>query len=172
MERTLIILKPDAVKRGVAGEVISRFERAGLKIVGIKMLQPGYDHYYTHYEGISKMISRRGQKAFDTTLQFMEEGPVIAAVLEGIDSVQLVRKMVGDTEPQKAAPGTIRGDYAHMSFKHSNQEDIGTPNIIHASGDSEEAKAEIKHWFKDDELFDYQAVHEVYTQARRRPAKK
>ncbi len=171
MERTLIILKPDAVKRAVVGEVLSRFERAGLKIVGIKMLKPTYDEFYNHYEKIGKMISRRGQEAFDMTLEFMEEGPVVAVVLEGIDSVGLVRKMVGDTEPQKAAPGTIRGDYAHMGFGHSNKEKIGVPNIIHASGDPEEAAEEIAHWFSQSELFEYETVHEVYTQARNRSKK-
>lgn len=168
MERTLIILKPDAVKRGVIGEIISRFEKAGLKIVGTKMLQPDYEHFHKHYEGISKMISRRGQEAFDMTLEFMQEGPVVAFVLEGINAVSLVRKMVGDTEPEKASPGTVRGDYAHMGFAYSNKEKIGVPNLIHASGDSEEAKVEIAHWFSESELYDYETVHEVYTQARNR----
>jgi nucleoside-diphosphate kinase len=168
MERTLIILKPDAVKRGVVGEVVSRFERAGLKIVGMKMLKPSRDQYYHHYENISKMITRRGQAAFDVTLEFMEEGPVVLCVLEGINSASLVRKMVGDTEPEKAAPGTIRGDYAHMGFEHSNKEKIGVPNIIHASGDAEEAAQEIAHWFTNDELYSYETVHEVYTQAKNR----
>ncbi len=172
MERTLIILKPDAVKRAIVGEVLSRFERAGLKIIGVKMLQPDYEQYFHHYEEISKMISRRGQKAFDTTLEFMEEGPVVLCVLEGIDSVSLVRKMVGDTEPQKAAPGTIRGDYAHMGFEHSNKEEIGVPNIIHASGDATEAQAEIAHWFSESELFNYETVHEIYTQAKNRKKNK
>jgi nucleoside-diphosphate kinase len=168
MERTLIILKPDAVKRGIVGEVLSRFERAGLKIVGVKMLKPSYDQYYEHYENISKMITRRGQEAFDVTLEFMEEGPVVLCVLEGINAAPLVRKMVGDTEPEKAAPGTIRGDYAHMGFGHSNKEKIGVPNIIHASGDADEAKLEISHWFSESELFAYETVHEVYTQAKNR----
>ncbi len=168
MERTLIILKPDAVKRGVSGEIINRFEKAGLKIIGIKMLRPDYDHFYHHYENISKMVSRRGKEAFDVTLAMMQEGPVIAVVLEGIKAVSLVRKMVGDTEPEKAAPGTIRGDYAHMGFEHSNKEGIGVPNVIHASGDAAEAKDEIAHWFSEAELFDYETVHEIYTQAKRR----
>lgn len=168
MERTLVILKPDAVKRGIVGEILSRFEKAGLKIVGAKMLQPDYDQFFHHYENISKMVSRRGQKAFEVTLQMMQEGPVIAYVLEGIKAVALVRKMVGDTEPEKAAPGTIRGDYAHMGFDHSNKEGIGVPNVVHASGDESEAKAEIAHWFSGDELFEYQTVHEHYTQARSR----
>jgi nucleoside-diphosphate kinase len=168
MERTLVILKPDAVKRGLVGEIMSRFERAGLKIIGCKMLRPDHEQYHHHYEGISQMISRRGQAAFDVTLSMMQEGPVIACVLEGVKAVSLVRKMVGDTEPEKAAPGTVRGDYAHMGFEHANKEGIGVPNIVHASGHIEEARAEIKHWFRDDELFDYETVHEYYTQAKSR----
>lgn len=168
MERTLIILKPDAVKRGVVGEIVSRFERAGLKIVGAKMLQPDTDHYHHHYEDISKMITRRGQAAFDVTLAMMQEGPVVAFVLEGINAVAIVRKMVGDTEPEKAAPGTVRGDYAHLGFSYTNKEQVGAPNLIHASGNLEEAKAEIAHWFSEAEIFDYETVHEVYTQAKKR----
>lgn len=168
MERTLIILKPDSVKRGLSGEILSRFERAGLKIVGAKMLAPDYQQFFHHYEGISKMVSRRGKEAFDVTLQMMQEGPVIAFVLEGIGAVPLVRKMVGDTEPQKALPGTIRGDYAHMGFDYANQEGIGVPNVVHASGNAEEADQEISHWFSESELFDYKTVHEEYTQAKKR----
>src|SRR5690606_37532365 len=122
MERTLIILKPDAVQRGLTGEILSRFERVGLKIVGIKMMQPSREDFYEHYEGIGKMISRRGQQAFDVTLDMMMEGPVIAAVLEGVEAVALVRKMVGTTEPNAALPGTIRGDYAHVSFGFADQQ--------------------------------------------------
>ncbi len=168
MEQTLIILKPDAVKRAVVGEILTRFERAGLKIVAFKMLKPDSKQFHEHYEGISKMISRRGQPAFDSTLAMMQEGPVILAVLEGVKAVSLVRKMVGDTEPEKAAPGTVRGDYAHMGFEHANKEGIGVPNVIHASGDAKEAQAEIKHWFNEQEIFDYEAVHEYYTQAKAR----
>ena len=167
MERTLIILKPDAVKRGIVGEILTRFERVGLKIVATKMLRPEYDHYYHHYENISKMVSRRGQQAFDVTLQMMQEGPVIAFVLEGVEAVSLVRKMVGTTEPKAAAPGTIRGDYAHLSFAHADQHGIGIPNIIHASGDPEEAAQEIPHWFSESEIFAYETVHDQYTQAKK-----
>lgn len=163
-ERTLIVLKPDAVQRGITGEIISRFERTGLKIVGAKMIQPSHDHYFHHYETIGKMISRRGQKAFDSIVGLMESGPVIAIVLEGVESVSLVRKMVGTTEPKTALPGTIRGDYAHMSFAHADTQDVALPNLIHASGDPEEAKLEIAHWFAEAELFDYQTVHEKFTQ--------
>src|SRR5476649_2062683 len=120
MERTLILLKPDALQRGIAGELITRFERVGLKLVGAKMLQPSEEHYFYHYETIGQMISRRGQQAFDVTLEMMQHGPVLAVVLEGIEAVSLVRKMVGTTEPKAAEPGTIRGDFAHVSFKHAN----------------------------------------------------
>lgn len=171
-ERTLIILKPDAVQRGLVGEIISRFEKTGLKIVGAKMLKPDYDHFFHHYENIGKMVSRRGQKVFDVTLEMMSSGPVIAFVLEGIEAVSLVRKMVGTTEPKSASPGTIRGDYAHMSFAHGDSNEIGIPNLIHASGDPEEAKAEIKHWFSENELFEYETVHEKFTQTNKSHIKK
>lgn len=167
MEQTLIILKPDALQRGIAGEIITRFERVGLKIVATKMLQPDYDHYHHHYETIGKMISRRGQPAFDVTLDMMQRGPVIAIVLEGIEAVEQVRKMVGTTEPKSAAPGTIRGDYAHVSFGHANAKGLAIANLIHASGDVEEAKAEIAHWFSSDEIYSYETVHEKYTQPRK-----
>ena len=162
IERTLILLKPDAVQRGVTGEIITRFERVGLKMIGMKMVSPDKAHYHDHYEKISKMITRRGQAAFDVTLDFMMIGPVIAVVLEGVDAVSLVRKMIGETEPKQAQPGTIRGDYAHISFAHANEVGSGIPNLIHASGDSDEAKQEVKHWFKDDELFDYRHAYEPF----------
>jgi len=164
IERTLIILKPDAMQRGISGEIISRFEKVGLKIVGAKLLRPSRDQYFHHYENIGKMVSRRGQEVFDATLDFMNRGPVLAIVLEGIEAAELVRKMVGGTEPKSALPGTIRGDYAHMSYAHGDAQKIGIPNLIHASGDSEEAKLEIAHWFAETELFDYPTTHEPFTQ--------
>ena len=135
------------------------------------MLQPDYDHYFHHYEEIGKMVTRRGKEIFDVTLEMMNEGPVIAMVLEGIEAVSLVRKMVGTTEPKAALPGTIRGDYSHISFGHANKEKIATPNVIHASGDADEAKLEIAHWFSESELFEYQTVHEPYTLAKNRKKK-
>jgi len=166
IERSLIVFKPDAVQRGIVGEILSRFEKTGLKIVGAKMLQPSYDHFFHHYENIGKMVSRRGQKAFDVTLAMMNEGPVIAFVLEGVEAVSLVRKMVGATEPKAALPGTIRGDYSHMSFGHADANNLGIPNIIHASGDTKEAVEEIAHWFSETELFCYKTVHEKFTQPK------
>jgi nucleoside-diphosphate kinase len=163
VERTLVVFKPDAVQRGRVGDVLSRFERVGLKIVGTKMLSPDRDHYYKHYEEIGKMISRRGESTFDITLDFMLDGPVIAMVFEGIETVELVRKIVGPTEPKQADMGTIRGDYSHMSFGYSDRKGKGVPNLIHASGNVEEAEKEIAHWFTEDELCDYAALHEKFT---------
>ena len=158
VQRSLVVFKPDAVQRGIVGEILSRCERVGLKIVGCKMVNPDKDHYYTHYEGISRMISRKGQEAFDVTLEFMVSGPVIAMVLEGIEAVPLVRKIVGPTEPKTAEMGTVRGDYSHMSFGYSNSKKIGVPNLIHASGSLEEAKREVDHWFKVSEMYEYEDV--------------
>jgi len=93
----------------------------------------------------------------------MSAGPVIAMVFEGVEAVSLVRKLVGTTEPKSSAPGTIRGDYSHMSYGYADAEGKGIPNLIHASGDPEEAEQEIAHWFSDEELFDYEALHEKFT---------
>ena len=167
MERTLIIFKPDAVQRGIIGEIFSRFEKAGLKLVGAKMIKPTYDQFYHHYEDIGKVISRRGKEVFDMTLSMMENGPVLAMVLEGVEAASLVRKMVGATEPKSALPGTIRGDYSHMSYAHADANKVGIPNLIHASGDAAEAVLEIAHWFSEAELFDYETAHEKFTQPRK-----
>ena len=163
VEQTLVLFKPDTVQRGLVGEILTRFERVGLKIVGTKMIFPGKDHYYHHYENIGEMVTRRGQKAFDVTLEMMQTGPVIAMVFEGVEAVALVRKMVGGTEPKSAAPGTIRGDFSHMSFEYADNEGKGIPNLMHASGDPKEAEKEIGHWFSDDELYTYETSHEKFT---------
>ena len=163
IQRTLILFKPDAVQRGIVGEILTRFERVGLKIIGTKMIFPNKEHYYKHYEGIGKMVTRRGEKAFDMALEFMTQGPVIAMVLEGVESVELVRKLVGGTEPKAALPGTIRGDYSHMSFGYADEHNVGIPNLIHASGSVEEAKQEIEHWFADHEIYDYHSPREKFT---------
>ncbi len=163
VQKTLVVLKPDTVGRSIIGEIISRFERAGLHIIGIKMVKPDKDFLYHHYETIGQMISRRGQKAFDVTIDFMMKAPMIAIVLEGVEVVEYVRKIVGVTEPKAAAPGTIRGDYAHISFGYADDVNIWIPNLIHASGNVEEAEAEIKHRFSEEELFDYSATHFPFT---------
>ncbi len=156
-------MKPDSIGRSIVGEIISRFERVGLHIVSMKMAKPDKDFLYYHYETLGKMISRRGQKPFDATLKMMGRWPVIAIVLEGIEVVEIVRKMVGTTEPKAAAPGTIRGDYSHMSFAYGDEQNIGVPNLVHASGNVEEAEAEIKHRFKKEELFEHETLHNAFT---------
>jgi nucleoside-diphosphate kinase len=166
MEKTLVIFKPDAVMRGIVGEVLTRFERVGLKIVGTKMLKPGYEHFYEHYEGIGTLKTRKGEEIFETQMREMQQGPVIAMVLEGVEAVELVRKMVGSTEPKSAAPGTIRGDYAHITYGHSAAAKRGTPNVVHASADPAEAAKEVAHWFSPDELVDYDVLHGHFTQPK------
>lgn len=163
IEKTLVVFKPDTVQRGLVGEILTRFERVGLKIVATKMIAPDKEHYYKHYEEIGKMVTRRGEHAFGVTLEMMIQGPVIAMVLEGVEAVALVRKLVGPTEPKSAAPGTIRGDFSHMSFGYADNANIGIPNLIHASGDVEEAGKEIDHWFSDTELYQYKTLNEKFT---------
>jgi nucleoside-diphosphate kinase len=166
MEQTLVIFKPDAVMRGIVGEIISRFERAGLKIVAVKMLQPDHAHYVQHYEGIGTLETRKGKEIFESQLASMQDGPVIAMVLEGVEAVEAVRKMVGDTQPKSALPGTIRGDYAHVSYGQASSVGRGVANIVHASADSREAEQEIAHWFAPAEIHNYTAVHEQFTQPK------
>lgn len=163
VQRTLIIFKPDAVQRGIVGEILSRFERVGLKIVATKMVNPDENDYYQHYEGISKLISRRGKDTFDLAVKYMTSGPVIAMVLEGVEAVPLVRKIVGSTEPMTADMGTIRGDYAHMSFGYAQAHNEGVPNLIHASGNVDEALQEVTYWFLPNEIQVYQTLAEKFT---------
>jgi nucleoside-diphosphate kinase len=163
IQKTLIIFKPDSVQRGVVGEILSRFERVGLKIVGAKMVAPTREQFYEHYENIGKVISRRGQKVYDVVVEFMLQGPVIAMVLEGVDAVSLVRKLVGKTEPKSAEVGTIRGDYAHISYDYADAAGKSTPNLIHASENLDDAEKEIRLWFADSELHEYQSLHEKFT---------
>lgn len=167
MEKTLIVFKPDAVARGIVGEIITRFEKVGLKIVAMKMLAPGREHYYEHYETIGLLKTRKGDDIFNATVESMVEGPVIAAVLEGVEAIEVVRKMVGSTEPKGSLPGTIRADYAHMSYTHANQIGRAIANVMHASADPAEAAKEISHWFAEAEILNYSSVHETYTHGKR-----
>lgn len=164
IQRTLVIMKPHTVQRGIVGEVLTRFEKVGFKIVGAKMINPTRDQYYHHYETIGTMISRYNEQIFNTTVDMMQDAPVIALVLQGVEAVEVVRKMTGATEPKAALPGTIRGDYAHMSYGHADANSMGLHNIIHASGNLEEAQKEIAHWFSESELFDYESIHEMSAQ--------
>lgn len=163
VQKTLIVFKPDAVQRGLIGEILTRFERVGLKIIGTKMIAPDREHYYKHYEEIGQVITRRGEATFNNVLDTMNQGPVIAMVLEGVEAVELVRKLVGSTEPKSSAPGTIRGDFSHMSYGYADDTAKGIPNLIHASGDLSDAEKEIPHWFSEAELYDYSVLHEKFT---------
>ncbi len=161
MERTLILLKPDAVDRGLVGEIIQRFERVGLKIAGLKMIHAERDHAERHYT--EDLAQRRGEHVRNMMIDMLVSGPVVALCLEGVEAVELVRKLVGGTEPKSAAPGTIRGDYSHVSFKHADEKGIGINNLIHASSSVEEAVQEVSVWFDEAELLDHQPGYTKHT---------
>lgn len=187
IERTLVLLKPETVKRGLAGEIIHRFERSGIKIVGLKLTQVNRsfakDHYLTTNEQLTRMGNNTltdckehnidvksilgvdsaleiGQMIWEWGIDYLVSGPVIALVLEGTHAISNVRSMCGHTLPSKAAPGTIRGDYGLDSAISANYAKRSIYNLIHASGNKEEAEREINLWFKPEELFDYQRIHE------------
>ena len=161
MQRTLVLLKPDALDRGIIGEIVSRFERVGAKIVGLKMLVSEKDTALQHYT--DDLAQRRGEKVRELMVSMLMSGPIVAIALEGVEIVEVVRKVVGATEPKSAAPGTIRGDYAHVSFKHADEKGIGVFNLIHASGSPEEAETEVKVWFKPEELVSHTPSYTKFT---------
>lgn len=161
IEKTLVLLKPDAVERGLMGKVITRFEDAGLKIVGLKLVQSDENRALEHYD--EDIAKRRGEHVRKYNVDFLTSGPVVAMVIEGVNAIENVRKMCGTTEPMSASPGTIRGDFSHVSYGHCDDKKMVTRNIIHASADKEYAEKEIKIWFTPDEIFDYSSVHEKHT---------
>jgi nucleoside-diphosphate kinase len=132
-QRTLVILKPDAVQRGIAGEILARFERRGLRIAAMRLLKVDRAMAEKHYE------VHKGKFFYDDLVKVISASPVIAFVLEGPNAIAVVRAMVGATRPHEAAPGTIRGDYAL----------VGLRNLVHASDAPEAAEAELKLWFPD-----------------------
>ena len=138
MERTLIIIKPDALQRNLVGEITSRFEKKGLKIIGMKMMQLDDLKLEEHYAHL------KDKPFFGDIKKFMKSYPVLLMVLEGLQVVQAVRLIVGSTNGVEADAGTIRGDLA-----------MGNKNLVHASDSSENAQAEIYRFFNEDELFDY-----------------
>src|SRR3972149_9187807 len=147
-EQSLVILKPDALDRGIVGEIITRFERVGMKMVGMKLLVSEKDAASKHYT--EDLAQRRGEHVRTMMIEMLTSGPIVAMVWEGIDVVEVVRKMIGATEPKSAAPGTIRGDYGHISYRFADERKIGVFNLIHASATPEEALAEISIWFKSE----------------------
>ena len=140
MERTLILIKPDAVGRGLIGKIISRFEDKGLKIVGIKFSELTDGLLNEHYSHLAD------KPFFGGTKRFMQLTPVVAICLEGLDCVETVRRLCGITKAREAAPGTIRGDWA-MSVQ---------ANLVHASDSIETANKEVGRFFEDSELFEYE----------------
>ncbi len=184
-ERTLIIIKPDGVQRNLIGEIISRFERIGLKIAALKMVVPTAEHVEAHYtldpnwrritgektikaytdRGLKHPISDDPIKVTEVILRklkdYIASGPVVPIVIEGAHAVEVVRKLVGGTEPLRAASvGTIRGDFALDSYSMADTDVRSVRNLIHASGSVDEAEKEIKHWFKKDEIVDYRLLTE------------
>lgn len=190
MEKTLVVLKPDAIQRGLVGEILARFEKVGLKIVGSKMFVPSQElldmHYPADREEFVTMLGARtlesykeqgidpieqfghddpakiGEMVRTWLTDFMQSGPVFAFVLEGPHAIEVVRKIVGSTLPQKALPGTIRGDYSFDSSFLANSASRPIKNLIHASGNLEEATLEVGLWFSDEELFDYETIHQAH----------
>ncbi|HAA34331.1 MAG TPA: nucleoside-diphosphate kinase [Firmicutes bacterium] len=139
MEKTFVMLKPDAIQRSLAGEIISRLEKRGLKLVALKMLLIDRGLAEQHYG------EHKGKPFFDDLVNFITSGPVIAMIWEGKQAVQVVRKMMGSTDPQEAMPGTIRGDYGLFTGN----------NIIHGSDSPESARREISLFFSEDEIIVY-----------------
>jgi nucleoside-diphosphate kinase len=139
MERSLVLIKPDAIQRGLAGEILSRLERKGLKILAMKMLQMDKALAQRHY------AVHKGKTFFDGLVDFITSSPIIAIVFQGENAVELIRQIMGETDPAKAKPGTIRGDFGI---------DIGY-NLIHGSDSLENASEEINLFFSEEEIFDY-----------------
>ena len=182
MERTVVLVKPDGVRRGLVGEVTYRFERMGLKIVAMKMMWAKEDHLSKHYTDKEEYLINLGKKTLKTyeeygkdagkdigttdplelgklirkwTVDYVGSGPIVAMLLEGRHAVDNVRAIAGPTMPVNAPPGTIRGDLATDSAAYANAEKRGVENIVHISGSVEEAKLEEKLWFHESEIHSY-----------------
>lgn len=182
MERTLVLVKPDGVQRKLVGEVIRRFEMSGLKIVGLKMVRPSKTLASQNYPDTKEWYEKVGTRSISTfkemgvdikskfgtdnaeeigkqikgwLVRFLASDRVIAMVLEGNRAVDHVRRIVGETDPLKAAAGTIRGDLSIDNVIHGNSVNRPMVNVVHASGNLAEAATEINVWFKQSEIFEY-----------------
>jgi nucleoside-diphosphate kinase len=180
IERTLVIVKPDGVQRGLLGNILGRFERAGLKVVGMKLLWPDSEHVGRHYTDDERYLKEVGEKALanaeaksvamnetaleigqrvrEANMRYLSSGPVLVMVLEGNTAIDTVRRMIGGTNPLTADIGTIRGDLTIDDFAQADIEGRAVRNLMHASSDPEEAGREIDLWFSAQELYDYQTV--------------
>ena len=182
-ERTLVLIKPDGVQRSLIGEIIKRYERAGLKLIALKMLVPTEDFVEAHYtldpewrhltgEKTIKSYKDKGltpptEDPYEVTRilliklkKYFTSGPVIAMVWHGARAVAIVRKLTGGTEPLTSDVGTIRGDFVLDSYQMSDLDSRCIRNLVHATGTAAEADREIKHWFKEDELINYKLIQE------------
>lgn len=182
-ERTLIIIKPDGVQRSLVGEIIGRFEKVGLKLVGLKFMVPEAAQIETHYTLDPSWKRKVGEKAIEAykkkgqtpptedpeevgnavverLKKYMTSGPTVVMAWQGAHAVELVRKIVGGTEPRSSDVGTIRGDFVLDSYAMADTDDRAIRNLIHASGSVEEAENELKHWFGSEELVSYRLVQE------------
>jgi nucleoside-diphosphate kinase len=186
-ERTVILIKPDGVKRGLIGEVVSRIERRGLKIIAVSMMNPTREQIDEHYPKDLSWIKRLGEKSLATyakygwdpkkemgtndpvkigksvrnwILDFMTSGPMVKIVVEGIHAVDMMRKVVGNSIPALAEMGTIRGDFSVDSAALANKGHRCVHNLVHASETQEEAKHELDFWFSPEEIFDYKRAEE------------
>lgn len=179
MEKTLVLLKHDSVARGLVGKIITRFEDIGLKIVGMKMILPdenlAKNHYFLDEEWARNVFEKTkagyekdnkpfpykshmelGQQIQNWNMKFLMEGPVIALIIEGPHAIEIVRKMVGSTEPKSSPPGTIRGDYAMVeSYAVADSKGRVLRNLIHASDSVKSADREIDLWFSKKEILSY-----------------
>lgn len=153
IQQTLVLVKPDGVARGLIGETIKRFEQRGLKIVALKLVKIDNNLAKKHYT--EDIAERHGEKVRDLLLDFITESPVVAMIIEGVNAIENVRKLVGTTESKEALPGTIRGDFSHVSFSYADKKEMAVKNIIHASANETDAKNETALWFSIDEIFDY-----------------
>ncbi len=183
IEKTLVILKPDSVQRSLISEIIGRFERIGLKFIGIKMVLADKKTIREHYmvdptwvekvgektiesmksagEDVSGLNPKtQGEKILGVLVNYMTCGPVVVIAIEGAHSVELVRKLVGSTEPLSSDVGTIRGDYVLDSYSMADSNGRSIRNLIHASTSTEDAKKELKIWFQDSELLGYETAQE------------
>ncbi len=178
-EKTLVLIKPDSVMRSLTGKIISRFEEAGLKIIGMKMVKAdkkmAEKHYPLDVEWAKKVFEKTksarekegrqfeykdpiefGSLIQSWNINFLQESPVIAMALEGPHAIEVVRKIIGPTEPKQAPPGTIRGDYAMFeSYEIANKKSRVLRNLVHASDSKEAAERELSLWFKSSELHNY-----------------
>lgn len=157
LQRTLVLLKPDAVQRSLVGEILQRFERAGLRISQMRMVFASSNlaerHYHDLADRLTEHIGREKAEAMKQLMvEFLSSSPIVALCLEGIEAIEVVRKIIGPTDPKKARPGTIRGDYAHMSLAHAQKAYIALPNLAHASDSEESAERELNLWFPEIDL--------------------